>query len=229
MIAQLKDGPRGRNLLVQKQDKDSLQDAQAELEHLKHGQVLLERVGEAKGCPEVVEVHERMDKAVNPCPEKRSAISNAEMEKEAPNEPNGRVVVNMKERELVVLLAEHHEIRVEHVEKLGHVVYEDPELDRLAVLAVDVKEIVLKERGQSDGHHRRHGDLEEVVSHHWPFERVGILLALHELPQQEDDEKVADMAANERRPRDEPVKAFMEAQGFPPIAGRGRNEDFRRE
>ncbi len=152
MIAQLQNGPRRRNLIIEEQDEDSLQNAQRELEHLEHGKILLKGVHEAKRRPQVVEVHEGVNEAVDPCAKKCGSIADTKVQEQAPDKPDCHMVIQMQERELVAFLAQHHEERVKHVEKLRDVVHHDPELDAPAVLAIDVKEVILKERKEPNSH-----------------------------------------------------------------------------
>ena len=190
-----------------------MEDARGELEHLEHGEVLLEGVAEAEGGPEVVEVHEGVDEGVDPGAVEGGTVAVAKVEEHAPDEADGEVVVHVEEGELLLLLAEHHEDRVEHVKELGEEVREDPELDVGVELTADVEDVVHEVGGKGDGHGDGGDHLNDVVEHHGTGDVEG-LTVLHDEAEKANQHEVAEVAANDDLEGHQMVELGVEAQGF---------------
>jgi hypothetical protein len=193
-----------------------MNDAKSELEHLELCQVCLQRIFESKRGEEVVTVHEGMDQRIDPGAEVSSAVAHAVVEKAAPNDADSCVVIDVEEGELFVLLAKDDEDGVEHVEELGEVVSEDPELDGGVELSVDVEKVgELKEEGKhSDHHQRRNDNLKEVVEEHRSLEDVTDFGAiLHDdVSENINDDSVSNMTTNDELFANEEVQLRKEAK-----------------
>ena len=216
MVAALEDTPEKCELAIEQNSQDALGNAQAKLEHLELSQIRLEGIAELQRSPEIMEVHQSMDKGINPSAEKGGAVAESEMKKRTPDSTNGQVVVNMKEGKLLILLPEDHKKGIKHIEILRHIVDKNPKLNGCVKLTIEIKKVVKQVRCQADGHRQRCDDLGKIVHQH---RRLALewLPVLHQSANSENNYEIRHMARNDDGKLNQKAKLGMKAHPRPAV------------
>ncbi len=167
-----------------------MQHAQHKLHDLQLRDVALEGIVDLQAGQQVVRVHERMHDAVQPRAEEYRPVGVPEPQQQTPDRPDGRMMVEMKERELLIAFARYDEEGVEEIEVLGEVVNEKEKLQAWRVLLPQTHYIWKRETlAQTYRHPCAKNHLNNVVEQHQRLQ-VETRLFLHYSAKPEHEREV---------------------------------------